>query len=314
MVLLVGAGNMAGAYLKVLRAQKVDTRVVGNSEATCRKFGDEHQCEVIRGGLRSWLETNQPPERAIVAVNDEVATETVVALIRAGVKRILAEKPVGLSVQELLVVSEAASKAGAQVLVAYNRRFYASTRRARELCAEDGGVLSCHFEFTEWSHLIEKAPKSDRLKQAWLLANSSHVLDQAFFLAGEPVETCSFASGQLSWHSAGAVFTGAGKLSTGALFSYHANWRSGGRWGIELMTPFRRLILKPLETLQVQKVGSVTIEPVAIDDSLDKEFKAGIYRQTEAFLNGKDADFLTVAAHLERAKWYAKRLVSAGDV
>ena len=76
-------------------------------------------------------------------------------------------------------------------------------------------------------------------------------------------------------------------LIKNALFSYHANWEAPGRWSVEILTPKHRLYFKPMETLQIQEIGSVAVNPVQIDDTLDKEFKPGLYLQVKSFLDGK---------------------------
>ena len=50
------------------------------------------------------------------------------------------------------------------------------------MIAEDGGVTSFHFEFTEWSHQIQHLQKAPGVMDHWVLGNSSHVLDLAFHL------------------------------------------------------------------------------------------------------------------------------------
>ena len=42
----------------------------------------------------------------------------------------------------------------------------------KEIIAEDNGVTSFNFEFTEWSHEIEKLEKAPGVKENWFLANS----------------------------------------------------------------------------------------------------------------------------------------------
>ena len=39
-------------------------------------------------------------------------------------------------------------------MVGFNRRFYSSVLKAKDIIHEDGGVKSFFFEFTEWSHVI----------------------------------------------------------------------------------------------------------------------------------------------------------------
>ena len=68
----------------------------------------------------------------------------------------------------------------AKVLIAYNRRFYSSVEKAREIITEDGGIQSCIFEFTEWAHKIIALSKANGVKEHWFLGNSSHVIDLVF--------------------------------------------------------------------------------------------------------------------------------------
>ena len=48
------------------------------------------------------------------------------------------------------------SEPDTDVWLAYNRRFYEASKKAREIILADGGATSLHFEFTEWSHKIRE--------------------------------------------------------------------------------------------------------------------------------------------------------------
>jgi len=65
-----------------------------------------------------------------------------IQLIKSGFKNILLEKPAGLNEQEIKELAQTASHYNATVLVAYNRRFYASVLKAKEIIEQDGGVTS----------------------------------------------------------------------------------------------------------------------------------------------------------------------------
>ena len=106
--------------------------------------------------------------------------------MKNGVKRILVEKPAGTTLEEVAQVASEAENQRAEVYVAYNRRFFASTIKAQSIIAEDRGVTSFAFEFTEWSHQIVDLEKDPRVKKNWFLANSTHVVDLAFYLGGIP--------------------------------------------------------------------------------------------------------------------------------
>lgn len=281
---LVGAGTMAQAYARVLTRLGRPFTVIGRGEASAKAFEDAVGVPVLR---------ERPagrPDLAIVAVG----VKDLAAAVRATrAKRTLVEKPAGLSMRDFAGLKNA--------FVAYNRRHYASTRKARELIAEDGGALSFHFEFTELGRKVGESRHPPEVKAKWLAANSSHVLDLAFHLGGEPAAISAYKSGRLPWHPSGSVYAGAGRAKGGALFSYHANWESAGRWGVEVMTRRRRLVLRPLEKLFVQEHGSFDLVPVPLDDALDRDFKPGLYRQVEAFLAGSK-ELLSVAEHARRLR------------
>ncbi len=296
---LTGSGPMAQDYAKVLQALQADFAVIGRSNNSAKNFEKTNGISVKTGGLAEALSSNSAPAIAIVAVSVEQLAPVTSALIQAGTKRILLEKPGGLNVSELVNLS-------AEVLLAYNRRFYASTLHAEEIIAADGGATSMHFEFTEWSHQIEHLQKAPGVMGHWVLGNSSHVLDLAFYLGGFPQEWKSWSKGGINWHPTASRFCGAGVTESGVLFSYFADWEAPGRWGIEVMTHKHRLIFRPMEQLQLTPLGSVCVDPVEIDDQLDREHKPGLYRQTEAFLNRQTSRFCKLDDQVRRAKLYSE--------
>ncbi|MBR3139405.1 MAG: Gfo/Idh/MocA family oxidoreductase [Methanobrevibacter sp.] len=307
-VLLIGAGYMGKEYGKVLNDLDVQYSVVCRSDSSAIKFNEELGVMPISGGIENALkQINFIPDAAIVAVNVEFLSSTVIALLNYGIKEILVEKPAGLNKNEILKVCETSNSVGAKVYVAYNRRFYSSTEKALEIISNDGGVSSFNFEFTEWGFKIEKTSHAPEVKENWLLANSTHVIDLAFFLGGFPKEMCSFSSGSLEWHSRASKYAGAGVTDNGALFSYQANWDAPGRWAVEILTNEHRLYFRPMEELAIQKKGSVNVENVEIDDKIDIDFKPGLYKQVEAFLLGKNDDrLITIEEQIKHLDFYEK--------
>ena len=307
-ILLVGSGPMAVAYAQLLKRHGLSSVVIGRGEGSARQFTEATSEPVVTGGLDAWLakQTGELPARAIVAVSENGVGEATRALIARGVRNLLVEKPGGRDAADIRSVQEAAQRAGAKVFVAYNRRFYASVEAAKAIIAKDGGVTSFNFEFTEWGHVIAGLEKEPGVKEEWFLSNSTHVIDLAFHLGGVPVETAAFVSGELPWHTRGAVFSGAGRTESGALFSYQANWAAPGRWSAEMLTRHHRLIFRPLEKLQIQKLGSVAIEFVEIDDKLDQEAKPGLAKQVAAFLAEDGSVLPTIDEQVKLLDWHLK--------
>ncbi len=305
-ILLVGAGAMGIEYTHVLKAQKESLVVVGRGGLSAKIFEKATGLPVIRGGIVRWLHrTKNPPARAIVAVPEEDLGEVTRLLIKHGVRQILVEKPGGLTPTDICLVAKSAKAHKAKVYIAYNRRFYASTQKAQEIIKKDSGVLSFNFEFTEWSHIVSRLKKPRKVKQAWFLANSSHVIDLAFFLGGKPKKLYSFAKSPLPWGPKLSVFAGAGVSKTGALFSYQANWQAPGRFGVEILTSKHRLIFRPLEKLQIQKIGTTVSEELPLDDKLDHKFKPGLYKEVEAFLGNKK-NLPTIQEQVKLLAFYEK--------
>ncbi len=287
---------MATDYHKVLNDLDVFFKVIGRGNKSAKSFYNKTGVKPFVGGLDSFLADN--PEKcshAIVAVGVERLAETTKQLLKYGIQNILVEKPAGLNKEEIESVAKLTKEENANVFVAYNRRFYASVIKAKEIIKEDGGVTSFIFEFTEWSHEIEKIEKASGVKENWFLANSTHVVDLAFYLGGKPKEISSFVNGGLDWHPSASVFSGAGISETGALFSYQANWESAGRWSVEILTKKHRLIFRPMEKLQIQNRGSVQIDFVDnIDYSLDVSYKPGLFLQNSYFMNSNHNDLLKI--------------------
>lgn len=297
---------MAAAYAQVLRSLGVSFVVASRGTASAAAFSKKWHVPAGSGPLKSQLAALPfQPKAAIVAVNTTSLAEAASTLMEARIPRLLIEKPAGLDSESVSALANQAQMAGTEAYVGYNRRFYASVEAARAMITADGGAISIKFDFTEARRRIEALNKDPAELGGWFYANSTHVIDLAFFLGGLPSTLSAASWGGLSWHPSGAVFTGHGRTVDGCNYSYHANWLSPGRWGVEIMTPLRRLILQPIEQLSVQGEAGFATHPVSLEYSLDRDYKPGIFLQTKAFLDGaSDPRLLTLAEHAKRIAVY----------
>jgi predicted dehydrogenase len=296
-VLLIGTGYMANEYAKVLKALDVDFDVIGRDKKKSELFKKKFDIEVFSGGLEFFFKTKNLDlyTHVINSSSLDSLKSTTIFLLEKGVTNILLEKPGVSNSKDIKPLYEESKKyKNTNIVLAYNRRFYASVIKAKEIIKEDGGVKSFTFEFTEWAHVINQNDYSKSTLENWFLGNSTHVVDTAFYLGGIPKEMNCFKKGKLDWHSSGSTYTGAGITDSNALFSYHANWEAPGRWFLELLTSKHRLIFKPFESLQIQEIGSVKSNEVDINYSLEKDFKPGLYEQTKAFLITDLKNFCTL--------------------
>lgn len=286
-MIIVGAGYMGVEYAKVLDALHVEYYFVCRAEDKASSLKDSLGVTVYSGGLEHHIKTSshKAPEQAIVCVPVDSLYEVTRLLLEWGVKDILVEKPGALSLNELRGLRLLEKEKSANVLIAYNRRFYASVIELKR-CLNKEKLTAVNFEISEWAHVVADDSSSEATKQKWFLANTSHVVDLAFFIAGKPDYMHCYSSGSLPWHSSGARFSGSGMFPNDVVFSYFGYWDCPGRWSLEFVTNMNRYILRPMEKLQVQKIGSVAINDyTGIGYDLDTQYKPGLYKQVEAFLS-----------------------------
>lgn len=314
---IIGLGSMGTAYAKALQVLKHEAIGIGRSPQGAEAFRTATGFDAIDGGLEAALKTRKAPAKAIVATPVSVLAPNALALIAAGTRELLVEKPAGVDLEDFRRLAEAADRAGAKVWLAYNRRFLPSVAAARRMIAEDGGAVAFSFEFSDPGDRIAASTHPPEVKRNWLYANGTHVIDLALYLGGEPESFAAYVAGSLDWHPAAAAFSGAGRTTGGALFSYQANYEAPGRWGVVVDTRLRRLSLRPLEELHVQKRGSFALEKFEIAAPEDeKDLKPGLLGQTRAFVEGEGRDqLLDAASHLARAEnVYARMLAGEAEV
>jgi predicted dehydrogenase len=299
---LIGAGRMGLSYAKVLATLGKPFIAIGRGETSASAFQKETGAECRPGGVIAALSAFDAPSSAIVAIDIPELGAVAEQLMKAGCRHILLEKPGGTDAATLTRISAVARETGTDVRIAYNRRFYESVRQARAGLQEDGGAVSMSFNFTESSDAIVKIGYPQDVLDNWLLANSTHVIDTAFHLAGEPSEWTPRVYGSLPWHPSAARFQGGGLTRDGVMFSYTADWDAPGGWAVEIASRSRRFILKPMERLAIQQRGSFAVEFLDSADATDGH-KPGLLRMTRSFLTGEDAaDLPDIHEHLSRTR------------
>ncbi len=302
-IILVGAGQMAYEYAKVLNSLNCNYCVVGRGKQSASNFKKMTGKNVEVGGIQNFIKKYQLINcKALVTVGREELSETTTILLNNGVKDILLEKPGGLNMKQINDLSTIANEKKGNVLIAYNRRFFTSVIKAKEIIDEDGGVSSFFFNFTERSDILDSLNISNNIKSNWLLANSSHVIDLAFYLGGLPHKMSSVSSGNLDWHPKASKFCGFGETNNGAIFSYIADWGAPGRWSIEINTRKNRIIFCPLEEIRIQRIGSFKLKKIQLSNKKDIIYKPGLFKQIDKFLKREYDNFLTIGEQA-KMKW-----------
>lgn len=184
-VLLVGTGNMARRYSATLSALGVAFDVVGNSQAGKEGFIARAGKSVFPGSLAEYL-GNHEVSHAIVATSVVTLSNIALRLADIAVPKILIEKPVATSISNLEDLSRHASLRGVDAFVALNRRFFPSVQAARSIVAAGKGPIGLGFRFDDRISSIPFDQHPPEVLSKWVIANSIHVIDAAFFITGWP--------------------------------------------------------------------------------------------------------------------------------
>jgi len=257
--LLLGAGIMGKEYCRALKKMEIgNVTVICMTKETAKKIRTDFGFDTYSGGYRQQLsKNNKPYDLAIICLPIIHLLEALEHLISYEQKNILVEKPAALSASLLKKFIHKNQKIKKiSVKVAFNRLFYSSYLELKRRAEKEGGIISCHYTFTEWVNTINYSSYNPEVLKRWGICNSIHVISLAHDLIGLPKEWNFYKRNSLSWHPSGAVFSGSGITNKKILFSYHANWLSSGRWSIEAMTRQSAYRLMPLENLYQSEKGT----------------------------------------------------------
>ncbi len=283
-VAIIGAGRMTKEYIKaILYAYPNCTiEVFGNSSQNCENISNEFKVKVSSGGFEQYIDVLNTHTHLILATPVDKIESHLILLDKAlnSKIKILAEKPAILNISSIGKLTYPD-----RIFVAYNRRFLPSALYTKELI-NNNGIISCSFDFTEWSSRVLAAQSSKFILANWLEANSSHILDLVFFLIGYPKELKAYTSGHYSWHNP-VGFTGSGKTEKDTPFVFNSDWRSAGRWSIEIKYDGGSWHLSPIETLQSQIRECLTKETIEIPEKYQepKSLKPGLFNMIQAFFD-----------------------------
>ena len=300
-VLIIGGGEIAKQYaLALLKFKISDITIITKTGNFISNFCIEKNLKLLKGGFEIHLSNLKKMDLVIIATPIPILIKATQLCIDNGQDNILIEKPGSLYSKELLSLSN--TYRDKKIRVGYNRLVYPNLHKLKQLINSEGGVTSCRFTFTEWLDRIEFEKDESIVYQRWGISNSLHVISMAFDIIGLPKEITSIQSGKINWHDSGTQFIGCGISKNNIPFTYHADWNSGGRWGIEIFTKENSYFLIPLEELYVCKKFTGITLPVDFDIAFP-DLKLGIPEEIAIMLDetsGLDLITLEYAAKLNQ--------------
>lgn len=287
-VTVVGYGNMGKQYIKALQALEVArVRVISRSEASLVELHGVANISTHAGGFASFDTSPTNGEVGIIATPTADLVAAADHLVALGYRHLLIEKPISLFSAEIAQLAERLQQQGVQAYCAFNRVTYPGVYEALARASAEGGITSCTYTFTEFTNRLGPAKFSDAELARWGIANSMHVMSLAHTLIGWPQtwQTFRAGAGQIDWHPTGAIFTGAGITTQGIPFSYHADWRSTGRWSVEIHTHRSSYRFCPLEQLFRRTAFDKDWEEVPLT-LFASAVKVGFVEQVAALVKG----------------------------
>lgn len=248
-------------------------------------------------------------------------TESVLGLLRSAIetgKPILVEKPVAVHSSELNVLD----LSNPRVLVAYNRRFYASVAAAREFLGAAGPAI-IHCEIPE----SVRRDDEGRLVTAPVRLNSVHVFDLLNHLLGGLTITHAQLLDSRRPDNGGYMTAVSAR---GDLCSISTNWNAPANFSLTIDRDGERFELRPLEIATVYR-GMEVIEPSQeipirryvpqpvrkhIPPEHEVRFKPGFVEQARTLRGMVDGASTGIGARLQdahRALQIAERLLDLID-
>ena len=301
--LIIGGSEISKQHILALTKLGVtDITVISDKGKNISTFCNEKKIKLLTGGFEKNLVNIEKKDLTIIATPIPKILSATEMAIKHDQTNILIEKPGSLFSKELEHASKSLSKF--QIRVGFNRLVYPNFHKLKNLCEKEGGITSCRFTFTERVSKIDFKKKFLDVYKRWGISNSLHPISMAFELIGLPKKIQSQQYGSLKWHPTGSVFIGDGLSKREIPFSYHADWGSGGRWGIEVNTSENSYQLIPLEDLFVCKKNTSVWNQVKFKKSFS-DIKQGIAEEIAIMLDD-DKKYINLLPSLKKTSEYLK--------
>ena len=299
--LIFGTGRIASEYANCLSSVDLPFAFCGRRRGAVDDIAQRFNTYGYVG-LDEIPENGQRYSHAIICISIDdsfVLLEQIIRLTK--IPNILAEKPAALSHRELLSLQKLEEEKGKYIRIGYNRRFYSSVQKARQI-AKHEGLTSMKIIFNEATDRIPFDKFSKNVLQHWIHANSSHVLDAGFYIAGSPHNIDHLNEDKVGQDSLiGRTFE-ALAIGEDCEINLEADWSKPGSWLIQFETGSARYVLSPIEKLyEVMANGETKLINEVSSDGL----KPGFLEQLMSFTNqSKSAELLTIEEQAHHLKLY----------
>lgn len=303
---IIGTGEIAGFHVSAARAAGfvVEHIAARANSVTPELFGQKYEIPNVWSDPNELIRQSSLWDAIILAASTEAMVPLVELAIETG-KPILAEKPVGTTARALTHLIDRS----AQVLVGFNRRFYAPVQSAKRFI-ESGGPCLMHLELPEDVPIDPKTGARD-LKAVRL--NSVHGFDLVNYLAAGLTIVDVHHVHPVGERRGGILVL---QSSKGDICTISANWNAPANFSLSIDREGERFELRPLEYGALYR-GMRVIEPTpetpirkyvpqrvaeVLPDQDSINFKPGFVAQCRALLDLIDGKRSPIAAGLRDAQ------------
>ena len=314
---IIGTTDIAVAHLNASRAAGFDVVHIAGSpqSATAPKFAKTHGIGKVWDDPMVLAADKDAWDALIIASSTESMIGLVAVAAKIG-KPVLAEKPIGYTSSSLDPLLPGTKN----VVVGFNRRFYASVQEAKLFIAS-GAPCLLHLELPESVQVDSKTGTQDVSR---VTTNSTHGLDLVNYVTGGLTIESVYSVGSAG-DNRGRVLIA--KSRRGDLCSVSANWNAPANFSLTIDRGNERFELRPLEIGALYRGMEVvpptvetplrTYKPIKVTNFVPSDdnsaLKPGFLGQSQALLNQIDGKHSDVAATLQDAKialQFAEALIS----
>lgn len=177
----IPAFSITGAFQALPQTEVV--AACNRGEERLRQFGRRWGVGALYRDFREMLE-KESLDIVAVATPPAVHPEMVIAAAEAGVRGILCEKPMALSVGECDAMIEACEMRGTKLAVNFSNRWRGEIEAARQLASS--GQLGPLLHIKACSYGCKPTPEWEAETEGPMLHDAIHMLDMMRFFAGDP--------------------------------------------------------------------------------------------------------------------------------
>ncbi len=274
---IIGAGNIAQEYLRVIKSQKKVqcSAIYSRTPSKIKPFFKKYEIKKINYSLKE-LVTDTKLDGIIIAIDAESILKVLKEIPKIKIP-ILIEKPIGINFYESIKIKKILNKKKLRIYAALNRRFYSSTLGAKKLINKRGN------RFIKINDQQNQKNNTNKVNANLMYANSVHLIDYiSMFSRGKIIKIKKIQKYKKNkFHQVEAKIY----FSSKDQVFYTCNWNSPGAWSVDITQKNQRYELKPLEDLTYETLEKYKIvRKRFLRGNIDIKYKPGFYLMLRNFV------------------------------